>query len=78
MYNGIGLVTPRGSGTSGYVQANKFNLRAQPQRQLEERDSLKGPVQKKPNLEIIEHNRKREIELKLEEERILLEDQGWV
>ena len=22
MYNGIGLQTPRGSGTSGYIQAN--------------------------------------------------------
>jgi hypothetical protein len=28
MYNGIGIVTPRGSGTSGYVQASKFHLKA--------------------------------------------------
>jgi hypothetical protein len=27
MYNGIGIGTPRGSGTSGYVQSNKFHLR---------------------------------------------------
>ena len=25
MYNGIGLTTARGSGTSGYVQQNKFH-----------------------------------------------------
>ncbi|OAY66745.1 Serine/arginine repetitive matrix protein 2 [Ananas comosus] len=24
MYNGIGLQTPRGSGTNGYIQTNKF------------------------------------------------------
>ena len=26
MYNGIGLQTARGSGTNGYVQANRANL----------------------------------------------------
>lgn len=76
MYNGIGLLTPRGSGTSGYVQTNKFNLRVQPQLSLEERDDMKAPKQNKPNLDIIEHNRKREIELKVEEMRLLLEEQG--
>ena len=26
MYNGIGLLTARGSGTNGYVQSNKFSV----------------------------------------------------
>ena len=30
MYNGIGILTPRGTGTSGHVQANKLNLRRAP------------------------------------------------
>jgi serine/arginine repetitive matrix protein 2 len=76
MYNGIGLLTPRGSGTSGYVQTNKFNLRVQPQLIVEERDNQRGPKLRKANADIIEHNRKREIELKVEEMRVLLEDQG--
>ncbi|KAJ7966076.1 Serine/arginine repetitive matrix protein 2, partial [Quillaja saponaria] len=28
MYNGIGLQTPRGSGTNGYIQSNKFFVKA--------------------------------------------------
>ena len=32
MYNGIGLTTPRGSGTNGYVQANKAFLKPQRER----------------------------------------------
>lgn len=77
MYNGIGLLTPRGSGTSGYVQTNKFNLRVSPQLSVDETDRNKAPTHKKPNIQIIEHNRKREIELKVEEMRVLLEDQGY-
>jgi hypothetical protein len=29
MYNGVGLATVRGSGTSGYVQRNLAHVRAQ-------------------------------------------------
>ncbi len=29
MYNGIGLPTPRGSGTSGYVQSNRGHISSQ-------------------------------------------------
>ncbi|TQE10789.1 hypothetical protein C1H46_003692 [Malus baccata] len=28
MYNGIGLQTPRGSGTNGYIQTNKFFIKS--------------------------------------------------
>ncbi len=79
MYNGIGLLTARGSGTSGYVQTNKFNLRGGPpqtahSRQEVDRDA--GPAVKQPNLDILEHNRRREIEVKLYEYEAELEDQG--
>ena len=70
---GIGLLTPRGSGTSGYVQGNKFNLRGPPPQRNDRRDD-DGPVQKKPNKEILEHNRKRQIELEVEVMRVQLEE----
>ncbi|CAA2969305.1 Hypothetical predicted protein, partial [Olea europaea subsp. europaea] len=57
MYNGIGLQTDRGSGTNGYIQANKF-LGIGPDQ------STVGFAQKR-NEEILEHNRKRQVELKL-------------
>ncbi len=79
MYNGIGLLTARGSGTSGYVQTNKFNLRGGPPQTAhsrEEVDRNAGPAVKQPNRDILEHNRKREIEVKLYEYEAELEDQG--
>ena len=33
MYNGIGLTTPRGSGTSGYVQKNLSFVKPQKSRE---------------------------------------------
>uniref|UniRef100_A0A7I4AK01 CWF21 domain-containing protein n=2 Tax=Physcomitrium patens TaxID=3218 RepID=A0A7I4AK01_PHYPA len=32
MFNGIGLSTPRGSGTNGYIQTNKFFVKSRPVR----------------------------------------------
>jgi serine/arginine repetitive matrix protein 2 len=76
MYNGIGILTPRGSGTSGYVQTNKFNLRPGAAQRVDLRKlDETGPTQRQPNKGILDHNRKREIELeiaKLEED--LLEE----
>lgn len=75
MYNGIGLQTPRGSGTNGYIQTNKFFVRpktgkvAESTRGFEEDQGTAG-VSKKPNKDILEHDRKRQIELKL----VILED----
>jgi len=69
MYNGIGLTTPRGSGTNGYVQRN---LGALPKRiKIDyQKDSEKNraslDLQRKPNTEILEHERKRQIEIKVE------------
>eukprot|EP00195_Chlamydomonas_chlamydogama_P016489 CAMPEP_0202909188 /NCGR_PEP_ID=MMETSP1392-20130828/48598_1 /ASSEMBLY_ACC=CAM_ASM_000868 /TAXON_ID=225041 /ORGANISM="Chlamydomonas chlamydogama, Strain SAG 11-48b" /LENGTH=378 /DNA_ID=CAMNT_0049598863 /DNA_START=101 /DNA_END=1233 /DNA_ORIENTATION=- len=79
MYNGIGLLTPRGSGTSGYVQTNKFNLRGPPPMRVTPKPAAdeSGPPQRQPNKDILDHNRKREIELKLAKEQARLEDEGW-
>lgn len=76
---GIGLTTVRGSGTSGYVQGNKFNLRAPPQGRDERKEEREaGGVKRKPNQDILEHNRKREIEVKVMERRVQLEDDEYV
>ena len=68
MYNGIGLQTVRGTGTSGYVQTNKFNLTRRPAAnsgQKSDPAQLQGPAKTKADEGILEHNRKREIEKKL-------------
>ena len=78
MYNGIGLLTPRGSGTSGYVQGNKFNLRGPPQQNIQtlKKVSEAAPQNRKPDQGILDHNRKREIELKVVQMADALEEQG--
>lgn len=83
MYNGIGLQTARGSGTNGYVQTNKFFIRPRTNKVV--MDSSKGyesgqgmaGVTRKPNKDILEHDRKRKIQLKLLvlEEKLI--DQGY-
>lgn len=81
MYNGIGLLTARGSGTSGYVQTSKFNLRGGPpprQQTLEELEKAGGPKKPKADPSILEHKAKREVELKVAEEQARLEDMGCV
>jgi serine/arginine repetitive matrix protein 2 len=80
-YNGIGLASVRGSGTSGYVQTNKFHVRASrlgPRDSLRDRDDLSGAGARKPNQEILEHNRKRAVEIKLLLLRESLEAAGCV
>ena len=79
MSSNVGLTTPRGSGTSGYVQRNLSHLKP--------RDAVKpyskdvdpiGLRQRQPDKEILEHDRKREIEVKVFELRDKLEDEGYV
>ncbi|KAF1918140.1 cwf21 domain-containing protein [Ampelomyces quisqualis] len=77
MADNVGLTTPRGSGTSGYVQKNRSLLRP--------RDHV-APYQKdqdyakhrprQPDAEILEHEAKRDIEVKVFELRDTLEEQG--
>lgn len=75
MYNGIGLQTPRGSGTNGYIQSNKFFVRPKLSKIAEntkgfDEDQGTAGVTRKANKEILEHDRKRQIQLKL----VILED----
>ncbi|KFM23825.1 Pre-mRNA-splicing factor CWC21 [Auxenochlorella protothecoides] len=76
MYNGIGLLTARGSGTSGYVTNNKFNLRGNAFQRRDEQREERGPDQRQPNAGILEHNKKRAVELEVEVMRAQLEDDG--
>ncbi|KAL8457993.1 hypothetical protein ACS0TY_035750 [Phlomoides rotata] len=83
MYNGIGLQTPRGSGTNGYIQSNKFFVRPKTNKVVT--NSSKGfesgqgtaGVSRRANQDILEHDRKRQIQLKLLvlEEKLI--DQGY-
>ncbi|KAG8043395.1 hypothetical protein GUJ93_ZPchr0458g22393 [Zizania palustris] len=86
MYNGNGLQTARGSGTNGHVQTNKFFVKPRP-------STAGGPPKqpvpgfdggtaelggmRKPNKEILEHDRKRQVELRLLVLRDALEEQGY-
>lgn len=80
MYNGIGLQTARGSGTSGYVQKNLSAVNKMRQkvdyRTEEDIKRMEAALNRPPNQEILSHQRKRQIELKCLEERENLEKQG--
>ncbi|KAL8101705.1 uncharacterized protein LOC141684505 [Apium graveolens] len=73
MYNGTGLQTARGSGTNAYTQTNKFTVKHKPF------NSTQGTacVSKKPNKDILDHDRKRKIEVRLVELEEELIDQGF-
>ncbi|KAM1200714.1 hypothetical protein ACFX2I_016959 [Malus domestica] len=78
MYNGIGLQTPRGSGTNGYIQTNNFSIKSRTGKVADSsRGFGTGAVTKKPNRDILEHDRKRHIELKLVVLEDKLIDQGF-
>lgn len=78
MSDNVGLSTPRGSGTSGYVQRNLAHLRprdsAAPYPQ--DLDSLRHR-QRQPDRGILEHDRKRAVEVEVFELRDQLEDEGY-
>lgn len=77
MYNGIGVTSVRGTGTSGYVQTNRFNIRHRPGPREFNQDALAQPqASREPNKGIIDHNKKRELEIQLMRERDRLEDAG--
>jgi len=77
MSSNVGLTTPRGSGTSGYVQRNLSHLRPRDTHAPypKDFDTLKHR-QRQPDKDILEHDRKREIEVKVFELRDKLEDDG--
>ena len=68
MYNGIGLQTARGSGTNGYVQRNLSSVRSNKPKHATNSDETLSKFEseyvREPNLEILEHYRKREIEVR--------------
>lgn len=81
MYNNIGLQTARGSGTNGYVQRNLSQVRMRKEnvnyRNDEDLARLEQINSKKPNKEILEHERKRNIELKCLELEEMMDEQGY-
>ena len=82
MYNGIGLETARGSGTNGYVQRNLSFIRRHKDnvdyKSEEELRKLDSQLNRGPSREILDHERKRKVELKCMEMQELMEEQGWV
>lgn len=76
MSENVGLSTPRGSGTSGYVQRNIAHLKPRdhgapyPQ----DLDSLRHK-QRQPDKGILEHDRKRQVEVKVFDLRDKLEEE---
>jgi hypothetical protein len=79
-YNGIGLQTARGSGTNGYVQRSLAHIRNKPKTPYSRDRDLEKPRTKtrKANPEIMEHDRKREIEVRCLELQDKLEEEGYV
>lgn len=79
MSSNVGLSTPRGSGTSGYVQRNLSALKPRdtgfgaPYPPTDRDRAL--PRQRQPDKEILNHDRKREIEVKVFDLRDKLEDE---
>lgn len=81
MYNGIGLQTPRGSGTNGFVTRNLAFIRKHKDKvdykSEEEIAKLEASLNKQPNVDILNHERKRKVELKCMEMQELMEEQGY-
>ena len=85
MYNGIGLQSARGSATSGHVTKNLSHVKPNFYRDkiaqnrngslLSGDDS--GDNNKKPNNEILDHKRKREVENKIFEYEESLREDGY-
>lgn len=81
MYNGIGLQTPRGSGTNGHVQRNWAFVRPGKKDNVaykteEDISKLDAALNRQPNQAILDHERKRKIEVKCAEFEEILEKQG--
>ncbi|CAD6931171.1 unnamed protein product [Tilletia laevis] len=81
MYNGVGLQTTRGSGTSGYVVRNLSALRHRDERGKSGgedcREDRGDPDRRKPaDKGILDHDRKRKVEIRCMELQDELEEQG--
>ncbi|KAJ1729012.1 RNA-splicing factor [Coemansia sp. Benny D160-2] len=81
MYNGIGLTTPRGSGTSGHVVRNASALKSERKHDTAHTKGHQYPGErsskhKHVDKEILEHEQKRQIEVKCLELQDELEEKG--
>ncbi|KAL1401288.1 hypothetical protein quinque_005145 [Culex quinquefasciatus] len=81
MYNGIGLQTARGSGTNGHVQRNVAFVRPGKKDSVNYRTEddlakLDAQANRQPNQGILDHERKRKVEVKCAELEEVLESQG--
>ncbi|CAI4229679.1 unnamed protein product [Auanema sp. JU1783] len=80
-YNGIGLQTARGSGTNGYVQSNLSSLfLAKKKIEYNAEDDIRrmeAEVNKAPNQDLLNHERKRQVEIKVAEFEMLMEEKGF-
>ncbi|KAF2274198.1 cwf21-domain-containing protein [Westerdykella ornata] len=77
MSSNVGLSTPRGSGTSGYVQKNKSLLKPRDAGAPYPKDwEQVKHRQRQPDAAILEHEARREIEVKVFELRDKLEEEG--
>ncbi|KND92171.1 Pre-mRNA-splicing factor CWC21 [Tolypocladium ophioglossoides CBS 100239] len=76
MSDNVGLSTPRGSGTSGYVQRNLAQVRPRDYGAPypKDLDSLRHN-QRQPDKGILEHDRRRQIEVKVFDLRDQLEEE---
>ncbi|CAE6526852.1 unnamed protein product [Rhizoctonia solani] len=74
MYNGIGLTTPRGSGTNGYVVRNLSQMRHRDGPQDMHKFDQGPPKHREPDVGILEHERLRKIEVRCLELQLALED----
>eukprot|EP01080_Neovahlkampfia_damariscottae_P003912 gene3912-7124_t len=79
MYNGIGLNTPRGTGTNGYVQSNAAHVKEwkvkRPDGYREILD-IPAPKIKEANKDILSHEKKRKIEVEVYKYRLELEEKN--
>ncbi|KAK4106120.1 cwf21-domain-containing protein [Parathielavia hyrcaniae] len=83
MSDNVGLATPRGSGTSGYVQRNLAHMKPRdmaapylPRNSNSDADSMRHRP-RQPDQGLLEHDRKREVEVKVFELRDRLEEEGF-
>ncbi len=75
----VGLTTPRGSGTSGYVQRNLSHMKPRDNYAPYPKDyEQMKHRQRKPDKDILDHDRLREIEVKVFNLRDRLEDEEYV
>jgi len=81
MYNGIGLATARGSGTNGYVQRNTaFIMKGKEDVKFKTEEDIRrldAAANREPNQGILDHERKRKLEVKCMELEEVLEEQGY-